>query len=182
MCIFPKFYTYNTEDPEDYAFAGNETDGFDFTHFNPKFWAKLEKRISQLDELGIQADVILLHPYDKWGFSKMDKETDILYLKYAVDRLSHYKNVWWSLANEFDLLPWKSVEDWETYARVVMRRDPYGHLRSIHNCVKLYDHIIHHIEEHGGNHRERHRHKATLCISAYKVNFVWHDNHPFINK
>ena len=142
MCIFPKFYTYNTEDPEDYVFAGNETDGFDFTHFNPKFWAKLEKRISQLDELGIQADVILLHPYDKWGFSKMDKETDILYLKYAVDRLSHYKNVWWSLANEFDLLPWKSVEDWETYARVVMRRDPYGHLRSIHNCVKLYDHRI----------------------------------------
>ena len=93
-----------------------------------------KKRISQLDELGIQADVILLHPYDKWGFSKMDKETDILYLKYAVDCLSHYKNVWWSLANEFDLLPWKSVEDWETYARVVMRRDPYGHLRSIHNC------------------------------------------------
>lgn len=139
MCIFPKFYTYNTEDPERYAFEGNETDGFDFTRFNPVFWDHLEKRISQLDEMGIEADVILLHPYDKWGFAKMDVDTDMFYLKYAVDRLCHFKNVWWSLANEFDLLPWKTIENWETYARVIMGRDSYGHLRSIHNCVKLYD-------------------------------------------
>lgn len=141
MCIFPKFYTYNTTNPEHYAFLGSEEKGFDYTKFNPIFWDNLEKRIAQLDELGIEADIILLHPYDKWGFAKMDKETDIFYLKYAVDRLCHFKNVWWSLANEFDLLPWKSIEDWETYARVVMRRDSYGHLRSIHNCVTLYDHM-----------------------------------------
>lgn len=139
MCIFPKFYTYNTADPEYYAFEGNEKDGFDFTRFNPVFWENLERRIRQLDELGIEADVILLHPYDRWGFSKMDLDTDVFYLKYAVSRLCHFKNVWWALANEFDLLPWKSVEDWELYARVVMCRDPYGHLRSIHNCVELYD-------------------------------------------
>ncbi len=139
MCIFPKFYTYNTADPEYYAFEGNEKDGFDFTRFNPVFWENLERRIRQLDELGIEADVILLHPYDRWGFSKMDRDTDVFYLKYAVSRLCHFKNVWWALANEFDLLPWKSVEDWELYARVVMCRDPYGHLRSIHNCVELYD-------------------------------------------
>lgn len=140
MCIFPKFYTYNTTNPDYYAFEGSEEDGFDFTRFNPVFWDNLEKRISQLDALGIEADVILLHPYDKWGFSKMKRDTDIFFLKYAVDRLCHFKNVWWALANEFDLLPWKTTEDWELYARVVMRRDPYGHLRSIHNCVKLYDH------------------------------------------
>lgn len=140
MCIFPKFYTYNTANPEYYAFEGSEEEGFDFTRFNPVFWDNLEKRIRQLDELGIQADVILLHPYDRWGFSKMDVETDVFYLKYAVDRLCHFKNVWWSLANEFDLLPWKSIENWERYARVVMARDSYGHLRSIHNCVEMYDH------------------------------------------
>lgn len=139
MCIFPKYYTYNTTNPECYPFEGNEEDGFDFTRFNPVFWDKLEKRIAQLDELGIEADIILLHPYDKWGFAKMDKGTDLFYLKYAVDRLCHFKNVWWSMANEFDLLPWKSVEDWEMYARVVMGRDSYGHLRSIHNCVTMYD-------------------------------------------
>ena len=140
MCIFPKFYTYNTVNPEQYAFMGNEEEGFDFTRFNPKFWDHLETRIAQLDELGIEADIILLHPYDKWGFAKMDRTTDIFYLKYAVDRLCHFKNIWWAMANEFDLLPWKSVEDWELYARVVMRRDSYGHLRSIHNCTQLYDH------------------------------------------
>ncbi|HCT93157.1 MAG TPA: DUF5060 domain-containing protein [Lachnospiraceae bacterium] len=140
MCIFPKFYTYNTANPGSYAFEGNEADGFDFTRFNQGFWDNLEKRIAQLDELGIEADIILLHPYDKWGFSKMDRDTDVFYLRYAVDRLCHFKNVWWSLANEFDLMPWKTVEDWELYARVVMGRDSYGHLRSIHNCVALYDH------------------------------------------
>ena len=70
----------------------------------------------------------------------MGRERDVYYLKYAVDRLCHFKNVWWSMANEFDLMPWKVMEDWETYARVVVRRDVYGHLRSIHNCVQFYDH------------------------------------------
>ena len=76
MCIFPKFYTYNTEDPEDYAFAGNETDGFDFTHFNPKFWAKLEKTDQSAGRIRNPGGRNPAHPYDKWGFSKMDKETD----------------------------------------------------------------------------------------------------------
>ncbi len=140
MCIFPKFYSYNTEDPENYAFEGNAKDGFDYTRFNNAFFEKLEKRIADLDELGIEADIILLHPYDRWGFSKMTREQDMFYLSYVVRRLSAFKNVWWSMANEYDLMPWKSVEDWEAYARVVMKNDPYGHLRSIHNCIPLYDH------------------------------------------
>lgn len=139
MCIFPKFYSYNNTDPKYYAFMGNREEGFDFTRFNPEFWNNLEKRIAQMDELGIEADIILMHPYDRWGFAKMDIETDIYYLKYAVDRLCHFKNVWWSLANEYDLMPWKSIEDWELFARVIMGRDSYGHLRSIHNCHKFYD-------------------------------------------
>ena len=140
MCIFPKFYTYNTTDPERYVFPGNPRDGFDFTRFDPIFFENLEKRIRELDALGIEADIILLHPYDRWGFSKMTREQDIFYLTYVVRRLCHFKNVWWSLANEYDLLPHKTVEDWEAYARVIMGNDPYGHLRSIHNCIPLYDH------------------------------------------
>lgn len=140
MCIFPKFYTYNTTDPERYAFQGNAKDGFDFSRFDNVFFENLEKRIQQLDELGIEADIILLHPYDRWGFSKMTKEQDIFYLSYAARRLSHFKNIWWAMANEYDLMPQKTVEYWDTYARVVMENDPYGHLRSIHNCVPLFDH------------------------------------------
>lgn len=140
MCIFPKFYCYNTKDPEMYAFEGNAQNGFDLERFNPCFFENLERRIRQLDEMGVQADIILLHPYDRWGFSKMTKEQDIFYLTYIVRRLAHFKNVWWSLANEYDLMPDKSIEDWEMYAHVIMENDPYGHLRSIHNCIPFYDH------------------------------------------
>lgn len=140
MCIFPKFYTYNTTDPDQYAFAGNAQDGFDLERFCEPFFVNLERRIAQLDELGIEADIILLHPYDRWGFSKMTREQDLFYLSYVVRRLCHFKNVWWSLANEYDLMPWKPAEDWDLYAHAVMQHDPYGHLRSIHNCIPLYDH------------------------------------------
>lgn len=142
MCIFPKFYDYNVDDPEMYAFEG-EKGNFDHTRFYEPFWANLEHRIAQLDELGIEADLILLHPYDKpeeWGFSRMSKTEDIFYLTYVARRFSAYKNIWWSLANEWDLLPWKPAEDWDQYARVVMANDPYGHLRSIHNCREIFDH------------------------------------------
>lgn len=140
MCVFPKFYSYNNKDPESYAFIGNPEDGFDYTRFDNSFFNNLERRIRELDDIGVQADIILLHPYDRWGFSRMTKEEDIFYLSYIVRRLSHFKNVWWSLANEYDLMPWKTSEDWDTYARVVIQNDPYGHLRSIHNCIPLYDH------------------------------------------
>ncbi len=70
MCIFPKHYTYNFNDPDMYAFEGDAENGFDFTRFNTKFWNHLEKRIAQLDELGIEADIILLHPYDPLGICK----------------------------------------------------------------------------------------------------------------
>ncbi|MDO4339324.1 MAG: DUF5605 domain-containing protein [Eubacteriales bacterium] len=139
MCVFPKYYDYNKKNPKDYPFMGSLEEGFDLTCFHPAFWEKLEECILKLDQLGIEADLILFHPYDKWGFSKMDRETDLAYLRYAVDRLCHYKNVWWSLANEYDLLPWKTVEAWEAYGETVMKRDPYGHLRSIHNCSSMYD-------------------------------------------
>ena len=141
MCVFPKFYDFNTADPAMFAYEGSMEEGFDHTHFVEPFFENLDHRIAQLDELGIEADIILLHPYDKpkWGFSKMTKAEDEFYLSYMARRYSAYKNVWWSLANEYDLLPWKSLEDWRDYARVVMGNDAFGHLRSIHNCIPIYD-------------------------------------------
>lgn len=139
MCIFPKYYTYNTADPEWYAFDGNREAGFDFSRFNTKFFAHLEKRIGQLDGLGIEADLILFHPYDRWGFSRMTKRQDDFYLSYVAARLSPFKNIWWSLANEYDLMAEKSIDDWERFARIIEEHDPVRHLRSIHNCHTFYD-------------------------------------------
>ncbi|WEV64835.1 DUF5605 domain-containing protein [Bifidobacterium sp. ESL0732] len=141
MCVFPKFYDFNHADPASFAYQGSMESGFDHRRFNEDFFNNLDHRIAQLDELGIEADVILLHPYDKpkWGFSKMSTEDDEFYLAYMARRYSAYKNIWWSLANEYDLMPQKSLEDWRCYARVVMANDPFNHLRSVHNCTHVYD-------------------------------------------
>ena len=62
--------------------------------------------------MGIQCDLILFHPYDRWGFADMsDTEID-LYLDYVIRRLSAYPNVWWSLANEFDIMKY-DIKVWD---------------------------------------------------------------------
>lgn len=80
-----------------------------------------------------------MHPYDRWGFSEMTAKQDDLYWEYVLARFSAYRNIWWSLANEYDLFPKKSLADWERYAKMVCEKDPYNHLRSIHNCLQFYD-------------------------------------------
>ena len=95
--------------------------------------------MADLLALGIEADIILFHPYDRWGFSAMPAEVDDRYLRYLVARLAAYRNVWWSMANEWDLMPAKSVADWDRFLRIVQESDPYQHLRSIHNCHTLFD-------------------------------------------
>lgn len=158
FCIFPKHYDYNYRNPimfpyegtpvdnskinkynfEDYR-ADNTENCWNFSKFNTEYFKMLDRNIEALMELGIEADIILFHPYDRWGFSKMPAEANDLYLKYVTARYSAYRNVWWSLANEYDLCEYKTVDDWEHYAEIVTENDLYGHLISIHNCVELYD-------------------------------------------
>ncbi|WP_432519233.1 DUF5605 domain-containing protein [Kineococcus sp. SYSU DK006] len=140
MCLFPKSYTFNTGEPSRYPFARRGGGGWDPTRFDPAYWAHLEQRIDQLAALGVEADLILFHAYDRWGFATMDSATDDRYVRYAVARLSAFRNVWWSLANEFDLLHTKTEADWERWAATISRWDATGHLRSIHNCHEVYDH------------------------------------------
>jgi hypothetical protein len=141
MCVFPKWYAYNRIEPELYPFAGAPR-AWDFTRFNPDFFRHPEKRIGQLRDLGIEADLILFHPYDKghWGFDRMAADADDRYLRYAIARLAAYRNVWWSLANEYDFLKEKTEADWDRLFRIVTKADPYGRLRSIHNGSRLYNH------------------------------------------
>ncbi len=160
FCIFPKHYLYNFHEPLSYPYEGTPCDSsalnednfvlfgdnallegnhWDFQRFNPVHFQNFEKRIRDLRALGIEADLILLHPYDRWGFSRMSSEEEAFYLRYVMARFSAYRNVWWSLANEYDLFFHKSVADWEANAKEIYTHDPYGHLRSIHNCFQFYD-------------------------------------------
>ena len=140
MCVFPKSYRYNKNEPELYPYEGAPLTDWDFTRFNPAFWRHFEGRVTELRELGIEADIILFHPYDRWGYASMNAAEDDRYLRYAVARLASCRNVWWSMANEFDLMEDKIEADWDRFFQVVQQADPYNHLRGIHNCREWYDH------------------------------------------
>lgn len=159
FCVFPKHYDYNLNEPRSYPYEGTPMDSsvltpenflnytgksegstWDFSRFNPAHFRHLDWCVSQLQDLGIEADLILFHPYDRWGFSSMSRENDERYIRYIMARYAAYRNVWWSLANEYDLMPAKTFQDWEHIANTICACDPYQHLRSIHNCVHFYDH------------------------------------------
>lgn len=140
MCVFPKRYLFNENEPELYPFEGKPLTDWDFSRFNPEFFKHLELRVGQLSDLGIEADIILFHPYDHWGFARMSAEQDDRYLRYVIARLSAYRNVWWSLANEYDFMGTKQMSDWDRFFRVIKEHDPYDRLKSIHNGAKIYDH------------------------------------------
>ena len=159
FCVFPKHYLYNLHEPQTYPYVGTPCDmeGFDpeslkgackvregndwdFTRFNPEHFRRMERAIQALMDMGIEADIILLHPYDRWGFSMQSVESFKFYLEYVAARFAAYRNVWWSMANEYDLLTNLSIADWEALALTVADNDPYHHPRSIHNCREFYDH------------------------------------------
>jgi hypothetical protein len=144
MCVFPKWYDWNTNEPVLYPYEGIPPRTWDCTRFNPEFFQHLERRILDLQQLGIQADVILFHPYDggHWGFDRMPAMADDLYLRYLTARLSAYRNVWWSLANEWDFMKQKEESDFVRFGELVSAHDPYHHLLSIHNGSKLFNNTL----------------------------------------
>jgi hypothetical protein len=140
MCVFPKHYTYNENEPRYHPFERDREGGWDFSRFSPAFFRHLEQRVQGLLALGIEADLILFHPYDRWGYAAMGAEVDERYLRYTVARLAAFRNVWWSVANEYDLMQAKAMADWNRAFRIVQEYDPGQHLRSVHNCRAFYDH------------------------------------------
>lgn len=158
FCLWPKHYDYNLGEPRSYPYEGTPMDSrvltkenfqqytgrtegnhWDFMRPNPRHFQHIESCILALQRIGVQADLIVMHPYDRWGFSQMTREQDDLYWNYVIARLAAYRNVWWSLANEYDLLEHKTLADWEHYAQLLCENDPYCRLRSIHNCHPFYD-------------------------------------------
>ncbi|WP_406052467.1 DUF5060 domain-containing protein [Kribbella sp. NBC_00889] len=137
MCLLPT----DGMRPERTPFAGSTPGSVDVSRYDPAFFADFEARVADLLSLGIQADLILFHPYDRgvWGFDRMTAAEDAAYLRYVVARLAAYRNVWWSLSNEYDFNREKTIADWDRLLQVVQRYDPYQRLRSIHNGTKMYE-------------------------------------------
>ena len=208
MCVFPKRYSFNHNEPPCYPFEGELKHGWDptnlnnlrapapegfwdFARFNPEYFRRLEKRILDLRALGIEADLILFHPYDMgaWGFDQMPAEVNDRYLKYPCARIAALRNVWWSFANEYDLMFHLTMADWDHFFQLVRDEDPYDHLRSIHNCRGFYDHgkpwvthcsIQHHDLSQVPDWLQRYGKPVVLDECGYEgdIHMIWGDLSP----
>lgn len=157
LCMFPKHYQYNHNEPEYYPFftlPGKTLENvsrkngslsmvteplWDVKRPDPKFWDAFEEILLQLGNMGITVDLILFHPYDRWGFSILNRQESLIYLDYVMRRLSSFPNLMWSIANEYDLVHGKEMEDWNAFEEFIAKNDPYHHMLSNHNCFVLYD-------------------------------------------
>ena len=143
MGVFPKDYPFNSNEPLQPIYASKADGSLDFDRPNPEAFRHFERQVETLRDMGIQADIIIFHPYDRWGYADMSAEQDYRYVAYLAARLSAYSNVWWSLANEYDfLLDTKPMEQWDRYFHILEENDPNNHLKSIHNgdVTANYDH------------------------------------------
>ena len=145
FCVFPKRYQWNTNEPILYPYASRDhcatTTNWDWGQFNVKYFQHLDQCVAALQQLGIEADLILFHPYDNghWGFDRMPAAADDRYVRYVVARLAAYRNVWWSLANEWDFMQQKQESDFVRFGEIIAHADPYHHLLSIHNGSLLFN-------------------------------------------
>ena len=138
MGIFPKSMPFNENDPEYFPFRKDSLGEWDVFQLDYHFWDNLERRIEALQQLGIEADLILFHPYDRWGFKYLTHEQSLQYLEYVIARFSAYSNIWWSLANEYEMLYIKTMDEWNEYGEKIKQIDPYNHLLSIHNIIRVF--------------------------------------------
>jgi hypothetical protein len=183
MCVFPKSYVYNSNEPPRYPYRRDSAGSWDFTRFDVAFFRHLDERIRRLQDIGVEADLILFHPYDRWGFSQMPAWADELYITYIVRRLGAYRGVWWSLANEYDFMKAKTQDDWERIATVIQREDHAVHLTSIHNGLTFYDHSrpwithcsIQRTAENAHEWRDRYRKPVVIDECGYEgdIEFGW---------
>ena len=152
MLFFPKQYSGGfgkidvSYEPPCYPFEG-EPCAFDFRRPNPVYFREFEDRLVELRKRGIIADVILFHPYDfgHWDLDAgMDEDDALLYLRYIIARLASHPNVWWSLANEYDIEMREDkqtmqiglqVRDWDVIGEFIKARDPSHHPISCHNIT-----------------------------------------------
>lgn len=138
MLVFPNVESVATNP---FARTGDGPRDWDATRFDPAYFRRYEDRIARLGALGIEADIILYHPYDaRRGYSDMKRADDERYLRYVAARFGAYRHVWWSMGNEYDAIKTKVTEDWDHLFQTLVAADPHDRLRSIHQINLYYDH------------------------------------------
>ena len=59
----------------------------DFDRPNVVAFRHFETQVAALQDMGVEADVIVFHPYDRWGYCAMSPDQDERYVRYLVARL-----------------------------------------------------------------------------------------------
>ena len=143
----------------------------DLARFNLVYWRRLERAVQSLMEIDVQADVILFDLYTQAfplglgclggpNSSTYDLGPDTRFIQFAVARLASFRNVWWSLSNEWNQcackwdgrlanssssssrstdFPVPLTPIWDALFRAVAAEDPSHHLMSVHNNAVLYN-------------------------------------------
>jgi hypothetical protein len=98
-----------------YQTAANDSALLDPTRFNPAFFRGVESTLAAMREIGVEAELILFMngwplPAHQGCLGGADVEhynttLDELYIDYVVARLASFRNVWWSMSNEWNQLP-----------------------------------------------------------------------------
>ena len=118
MCVFPKHYRYNQNEPEGYPFALLKKGrsvwpatieesglGVRFRPHRAEPISAIWKSASTISRRsGSRPTSSFCIPMIVGGFLEMSAAQDDRYLRYLVARLAAFPNVWWSMANEYDFM------------------------------------------------------------------------------
>jgi len=111
----------------------------------------------------------------------MGIDADERYIHYIISRFAAYKNVWWSMANEFDFIRSKSTEDWNRILELFAVNDPYQRLRGVHNGRKWYDHhnpLVTHLSIQNSDTQDALKHRSTFRKPAIFDECLYEGNLP----
>lgn len=147
FCISPKGYAYNQNEPERFAFQTGEDGKSDLDRPDPVFWRHLERHLLDLRKLGIEVNLILWHPYNRWGFASMRDEQDNP-RRYGIAHLSAFSIClvvagqrvrFYDPGAQGAPRP-QQWEDWDRFFSILEKENSFQHLPDIHNSSRWYDH------------------------------------------
>jgi len=132
-------------DPVYWAWAGTPYKP-DLDRFNPAFFRSLDALLRQMQQCGMNAELLLLSFY-RLPFTDTTQWTparERLWLRYVVARYAAFRNIFfWTLANEYETHPDGSYRldrpgdvQWaRATARLVKQLDPYRHPVTVHPVI-----------------------------------------------
>ena len=170
MCIFPKSYLYNANEPDDFPFPGSLEDGFDLERFDTAHFRRLEQRIAQLGDArhrGRPDPLPRVRPLGLRRPRTRRRRAATCATSCAGSPRSRTCGGRWPTSTT--CCGRRPSDDWERHRRrSSARRTRTGTSHSIHNCraVLRPDPAVDHAREHPARRRLPHRREHRRVARA----------------